>query len=97
MKGLARHQVRATRLGLPLQMCEPKSPGLLAQGARGDRRSCAGVIADNTRLIREEVTGAGGTISNGARSDLEGVGCIPSAKVGHIGPRVKRELEGLRG
>ncbi len=23
--------------------------------------------------------------------------CIPSAKVGHIGPRVKRELEGLRG
>ena len=26
-----------------------------------------------------------------------GVRCIPSAKVGHIGPRVKRELEGLRG
>ncbi len=25
------------------------------------------------------------------------VQCIPSAKVGHIGPRVKRELEGLRG
>jgi len=58
MRWLARHQVRATRLGLPLQMCEPKSPWLLAQGARGACCSSAGRVADNTRLIREKIASA---------------------------------------
>ena len=74
MKWLVRHQVRATPLGLPLQMCEPKSPGLHAQGVRGVISGSAGVVADNTRLIREEIASARGTRSERGRIDGKSVG-----------------------
>ena len=38
-----------------------------------------------------------GTYTNVVWGTTAAPDCIPSAKVGHIGPRVKRELEGLRG
>ena len=96
MKWLVTHPVRAIPLGLPLPMCETKSSRLLAQGVIAGPCSSVGLVANDTRLIREEIASARGTRSKRFRSDGKSVGGTYTGKrIPVLGPRSQNAVNQL--